>query len=92
DTERVDHKAVVATLFLPCASSRDEVFHKRRPKRVNTALLQDADSRALELWRERRDAFRRGLSAERFHRIDTAIEACDFDAALALLPGAAQPS
>ncbi|MBI5333414.1 MAG: response regulator [Burkholderiales bacterium] len=56
------------------------------PLHTLAALLEDADSQALELWRERRDTFRRGLSAEGFHRLDAAIEACDFDAALRLLP------
>ena len=50
-------------------------------------LLDDADSQALELWRNRRDAFRRGLPPDRFLRLDTAIEACDFDTALQQLRG-----
>ncbi|RZL10758.1 MAG: response regulator [Rubrivivax sp.] len=49
------------------------------------ALLRDSDSEAVELWRRERDAFRRALPFHLFQRLERAIEACDFDAALTQL-------
>jgi CheY-like chemotaxis protein len=49
------------------------------------ALLRDSDSEAVELWRRERDAFGRALPFHLFQRLERAIEACDFDAALTQL-------
>ena len=48
-------------------------------------LLADADSEALAHWHSHRDALRAGLQVEMALELDQAIQACDFDAALALL-------
>ncbi|MBQ0945409.1 response regulator [Ideonella sp. 4Y16] len=48
-------------------------------------LLADADSEALAHWHSHRDALRAGLPVEHALALDQAIQACDFDAALALL-------
>ena len=48
-------------------------------------LLEDADSAAIGLWRQAREAYRAMLHPLVFNRLDTAIEQCDFDTALGLL-------
>gem|GEM_PF-6257253 len=48
-------------------------------------LLEDADSAAIGLWRQTREAYRAMLHPLVFNRLDTAIEQCDFDTALGLL-------
>ncbi len=48
-------------------------------------LLEDADSAAIGLWRQTREAYRTMLHPLVFNRLDTAIEQCDFDTALGLL-------
>ncbi|HIV69505.1 MAG TPA: response regulator [Candidatus Aquabacterium excrementipullorum] len=48
-------------------------------------LVNDADSAAIGLWRQEREGFRAVLHPLVFSRLDTAIEQCDFDAALRLL-------
>ena len=47
--------------------------------------MNDADSAAIGLWRQEREGFRAVLHPLVFSRLDTAIEQCDFDAALRLL-------
>ncbi|MFZ5525665.1 MAG: response regulator [Pseudomonadota bacterium] len=48
-------------------------------------LLGDADSAAIGLWRQTREAYRAVLHPLVFNRLDGAIEQCDFDTALGLL-------
>ncbi|MDI1259135.1 hypothetical protein [Aquabacterium sp.] len=48
-------------------------------------LVHDSDSAAISLWRQQRAVFMTAFDPVVFSRLDTAIESCDFDAALALL-------
>ncbi|CAH0352869.1 Sensor histidine kinase RcsC [Aquabacterium sp. CECT 9606] len=48
-------------------------------------LVHDSDSAAISLWRSQRKVFMNAFDPVMFSRLDTAIEGCDFDAALALL-------
>ncbi|MBA4108700.1 MAG: hybrid sensor histidine kinase/response regulator [Leptothrix sp. (in: Bacteria)] len=48
-------------------------------------LVHDSDSAAISLWRNQRKVFMNAFDPVMFSRLDTAIEGCDFDAALALL-------
>ncbi len=48
-------------------------------------LVHDSDSAAISLWRQQRKVFTTAFDAVMFSRLDTAIEGCDFDAALSLL-------
>ncbi|MGH6648612.1 response regulator [Aquabacterium sp.] len=48
-------------------------------------LVQDSDSEAISVWRQQRGVFASAMHPLMFSRLDTAIEGCDFDAALTLL-------
>ncbi|WP_157268924.1 response regulator [Azohydromonas aeria] len=50
------------------------------------ALLADGDAEALGCWRAQRDGLMAALPVARARALDEALQRCDFDAALALLP------
>ncbi|RZK99738.1 MAG: hybrid sensor histidine kinase/response regulator [Rubrivivax sp.] len=75
-------------LGTPTATPQDSPTLTELPPALTEALLrlvQDSDSEAISVWRQQRGVFSAALHPLLFNRLDTAIEGCDFDAALHLL-------
>ncbi len=77
---------VSASDIRPVASAGPDHSGQQHSQHVELErLVHDADSAAIGLWRQEREGFRAVLHPLVFTRLDTAIEQCDFDAALRLL-------
>jgi signal transduction histidine kinase/DNA-binding response OmpR family regulator/HPt (histidine-containing phosphotransfer) domain-containing protein len=80
--------AVAGTPTTPTTSNAPTSNSPDLPPALTDALLrlvQDSDSEAITVWRQHRGEFSAALHPVLFSRLDTAIESCDFDAALHLL-------
>jgi len=71
----------------PHAKPLEAVMHHVPPELTEALvrLVRDSDSEAISIWRQHRVAFAAAMHPLLFSRLDTAIESCDFDAALNLL-------